>query len=223
MLILWPDILLNNDDFSKNEPVEKKSENVINVDNSISEEIKKDTVLNIDLNSDSNIDRTSFASSNPRILNLDEILNVRINNTFATADKNLLKLENKNFDLLKDYSFDTKIGYLVNSLLDSTIRVVGSDSMIISFSSDGLVEENLSHLVELNEVYNKITNSNKNIAIVSDSEWDKLKNDYIDHLKNNIKYSIKKEPDVVLEENKNDDIIVNSAISLFGEDIVEVE
>ncbi|MBQ3307813.1 MAG: DNA polymerase III subunit gamma/tau [Bacilli bacterium] len=217
------DYLLNNDDFSKNEPVEKKSENVINVDNSISEEIKKDTVLNIDLNSDSNIDRTSFASSNPRILNLDEILNVRINNTFATADKNLLKLENKNFDLLKDYSFDTKIGYLVNSLLDSTIRVVGSDSMIISFSSDGLVEENLSHLVELNEVYNKITNSNKNIAIVSDSEWDKLKNDYIDHLKNNIKYSIKKEPDVVLEENKNDDIIVNSAISLFGEDIVEVE
>lgn len=159
----------------------------------------------------------------PKILNLKEIVDVRINNAFASADKNLLKQEISNFDLLRDFSFDQEIGYLVNELLDSKVRVVGSNDLIISYDSDAIVDQNLVNLVKLNEVYNRITNSDKNIAIVSDEQWDVLKKQYIDHIKNNIKYEIKDEPEVILEDIKNDDIISNSAISLFGKDIVEIE
>ena len=49
-----------------------------------------------------------------------------------------------------------------------------------------------------------------------------VKNEYIDNKKNNIKYNFVEEPEVVFEEIKNDDIISNSAIDLFG-DIVEVD
>ena len=159
----------------------------------------------------------------PNILNLDEVMSIRINNSFATADKNLLKEEMNNFELLKDFSFDQKIGYLVNSILDSKIRVVGKNDMIISYDSDAIVDQNLVNIVSLNDVYNEITKSNKNIAIISDSRWENLKNEYIENLKNHVSYELKKEPDLVLEEIKNDDIISNSAISLFGEDIVEIE
>ena len=158
-----------------------------------------------------------------KILNINEIMDARINNTFVSASKDLLQLELKNFDLLRDYSFDQEVGYLVNSILDSKIRAVGSNDLIISYDSDALVDENLVNIVSLNDVYNKITNSNKNIAIVSDDKWNSLKNEYIYNLKNNIKYNLIDEPDIVFEEIEKDDIIINSAISRFGDDIVEVD
>ncbi len=166
----------------------------------------------------------SFSSSLvPKILNIDEVMSIRINNTMATADKNLLKLEMKCFDILKDFSFDQEIGYLVNSILDSKLRAVGPDNLIISYDSDASVEQNLINLIRLNEVYNKVTNSNKNIAIISDKKWDELKEQYIENLKNNVKYEVQEEPELLLEEIDNNDIMTSSAISLFGEDIVEIE
>lgn len=158
----------------------------------------------------------------PRIINMDEIMDVRVNNTLALANKELLKKENENFELLKDFTFDQEIGYIVCSILDSKLRAVSSDNMIISFEYDSNVKQHLSNLDKITEVYNKITNSNKNIAIISDEKWEKVKNDYIANLKNNIKYEIKQEPEVIFEELKKDGIITSSAVELFG-DIVEVE
>ena len=162
------------------------------------------------------------SSTIPRILNIDEIMKVRVNNTLAKADKNLLKDEISKFDLLKDYTFDQEIGYIVCALLDSKVRAVSPDNMIISFEYDSTVEQNLLVLDKIIEVYSKITNSNKNIALISDKEWDKVKNEYIENLKNKVKYEIKEEPEVILEELKKSDIISSSAMELFG-DIVEME
>lgn len=181
--------------------------------------------------SDSGDDNNSFDNTFVRdtiesdilnISNIEEIINVRINNTMATAEKSLLKEETDKFELLRDFSFDQEIGYLVNSILDSHLCAVGSEYMILSYDSDAAVEQNLVNLIKLNDVYNKITDSNKKIAIVSNTKWNEIKNDFISNLKNNIKYEIMDEPDFVFEEKEKNDIISNSAISLFGEDIVEV-
>lgn len=158
-----------------------------------------------------------------RIINIDEIIEIRVNNTMASAEKNLLKKENELFDMLKEYSFDQEIGYLANSILDSHLCAVGPNDFIISYDSDATVEQNLVNLVKINEVYNKITGSDKNIAIISNNRWNEIRNEYILNLKNNVKYEIKEEPDFIFEEIDNNDIISNSAISLFGRDIVEVE
>lgn len=208
------------------------------VDNSFDEnnEIANDEEFSLDsyLSSD-NSSEDSFITINDdiddsnneydvsKIINLDEIMDIRINNTLASAEKSLLNSEKEKFELLKDYSFDQEIGYLVNSILDSHLCVVSPNNLIISYDSDATVEQNLVNLIKLNEVYNKITDSNKNIAIISDSKWNNIKNEYITNLKNGIKYEIKEEPDFIIEEKNNNDIISNSAVSLFGEDIVEVE
>ena len=161
-------------------------------------------------------------NSNDTILNISDIIAARVNNTLALASKNLLKNEITNFSLLNDYTFDQNIGFIVCALLDSKIRAVSEDSMILSYEYDSTVKQNLLYLDKMSEVYYKITNSLKKIAIVSDDEWNKIKNEYILNLKNGKKYELIKEPDVVLEENKNNDIISNSAVELFG-DIVEID
>ena len=182
-----------------------------------------DTVVNNNDDSDDidviNNDTNTIQS----ILNLDEVLFSRINNTFATATKNLLSQEKNNFELLKDFSFDQEIGSLVNTLLDSNIRACGKNNFIISYESNAIVEQNMFNIKMLNDVYNKVTNSNKTFAIVTNDKWEELKKEYINHLNNNIKYEIVDEPELLFEESDKNDIISSSAIDLFGEDIVEIE
>ena len=150
-------------------------------------------------------------------------MKIRVNNTMALANKGLLKLELANFEKLREYTFDQEIGYLVCSLLDAKLRTVSPENIIISFEFDSNVKQNLLNIEMITEVYNKITNSNKNIAIISDEEWDKVKNDYITNLKNNIKYDVLPEPELIFEELVNNDIMVSSAaVELFG-DIVEID
>lgn len=157
-----------------------------------------------------------------KITNIDEIMKVRVNNTLAKADKNLLRLEMKNFTLLNDYTFDQEIGYLVCAILDAKLRVVSDDCLVLSYDYDSNARQNLNNLEKITDVYNKITNSNKNIAIITDEYWEKVKNEYILNIKNNIKYEVVEEPKPLFEELKNNDIITSSAVELFG-DIVEVE
>ena len=168
-----------------------------------------------------NVSNKDFSPS--KIINLNEIISCRINNTMATADKSLLKNEIEKFSLLKDYSFDQNIGSLVNSLLDSKIRACGKNNMIISYSSDGFVSQNLENIISLNDVYNKITNSNIKIAIVTDKEWENIKIDYISRIRSNNPYHEVEEPDFLFEDSLKNDIISSSAIDLFGNDIVEFE
>ena len=84
-----------------------------------------------------------------KIINIEEIMQVRVNNTLAMADKKLLKEEQSNFEKLKDFTFDQEIGYIVCSLLDSKLRAVSDKSMIISYELDSNVLQNLQVIEKL--------------------------------------------------------------------------
>ena len=150
-------------------------------------------------------------------------MKARINNTFASASKKLFKDVLDNFEKLKDYTFNQDYGFLVCSLLDSTVRVAGNDIFVISYDSDALVKNNLNNLLKLENTYNSINNSNSKIAIISDDEWEILKNQYIENIKNNNTYNLVNEPELIFEVSDKNDIISSSAVELFGSDIVEVE
>ncbi len=169
-------------------------------------------------------EKIDIADSNVhKIINLNDIIDVRVNNTLAEADKSILKIELENFNLLNDFTFDQEIGYIVCSLLDAKLRAASEKNIILSYEDEANVDQNLAYLDKITEVYNKITNSNKNIAIITDKRWDDERTKYIKALKEGKKYEIEDEPEEVFEEIDNDDIISTSnAVALFG-DIVEIE
>ena len=156
------------------------------------------------------------------ILNIDDIMKARVNNTMALANKQLLKFELDNMNVLEDFTFDQEVGYVVCAILDGKIRAVSEDSLILSYEYDSVVKQNLNILDKITYVYNKLTNSNKKIAIISDEQWEIEKNKYIASLKDGNHYVVVDEPDEIYEEVEKDDIIVSSAVELFG-DIVEFE
>ena len=202
------DNVIENNKYSNNDAVEDKNS-------------MKDSNIEISYNKEE-ITEENFDNKNPKIINIDAIMKIRVNNTLALANKNLLRLEMNNFEVLRDYSFDQEIGYIICGILDGKLRAVSSDAIIISYEYDSNVKQNLYIIDKIEDVYNKITNSNKKIAIISDDYWEKVKQEYINNLRNGIKYEVEEEPKAVYEELKNDDIITSSAVSLFG-DIVEID
>lgn len=189
-------------------------------------DIKPD--LNVDITTNREV--TTVSNEKPLevkvkpIKNIDEIMKIRANNTLVKADKNLLKEETNLFRKLNEYLFDSDLGFIVTQLIDSKIRAVSSESIILTFDFDSNVENSYFIFEDINKTYNKITNSNKTISIITSSDWDKLKDDYIKKFKNKETLEYLKEPDPIFEELDNNDIIVSSAaIELFGSDIVEID
>lgn len=156
------------------------------------------------------------------ILNLSEIIKVRINNAFAKADKQALTHDLKQLELLKDYTFDQQIGYLVCEILNSKFRVASNDIIVMSYEYDSIVQQNLEQLESLEEIYYKITKQSKKFAIVTDQDWEYLKSEYIKKLKNGESYKIENEPDKIFKKEESNDIISSDVTSVFG-DIVEFD
>lgn len=224
----------------KNKLVEKNSNdnighnNVVNDDKYENVESAEPEMKNVDISTNSNDDAISQDDlstvdkkvvdnvNTGDILNLDDIIKVRINNAFALANKQVLNHEIDNLKLLNDYTFDQKIGYLVCELLNSKFRVASNDIIVLSYEYESIVQQNLLHLEQMEEVYSDITHSSKKFAIVSDLEWDKLKKEYIQHLKDGNHYEVLEEPEKVFKKEETDDIISNDASMLFG-DIVEID
>ena len=169
-----------------------------------------------------NTSSDSEGSLEPEILNIDEIMKIRTHNTLAKANKQLLINEISTMDLFNDFTFDSEIGYLACSILDSKIRAVSDENVIISFEYDSIVKQNLLEIHKLNDVYNQVTNSNKKLAVISDSYWEQVKNEYISSLKSGSSFEVQDEPEEIFKEEKNDDIISNNAVKIFGADIVEI-
>ena len=207
--------VVNDDKYENVESVELEMKNEDILTNSNDDAISQDDLSTVDKKVVDNFNTGD-------ILNIDDIIKVRINNAFALANKQVLNHEIDNLKLLNDYTFDQKIGYLVCELLNSKFRVASDDIIVLSYEYESIVQQNLLHLEQMEEVYSDITHSSKKFAIISDLEWDKLKKEYIQHLKEGNHYEVLEEPEKVFKKEKTDDIISSDASMLFG-DIVEID
>lgn len=181
---------------------------------------------------DIKIERTAkndcvFDKKNTNNIKVDK--KTRINNSFATADKNkLIEIKNK-WEIFKESVFDLKIGALCCDLVD-TFPVVCSDTNLILCTEYSSTAEKINENIENYEqiIQNKFELSLKIIAICNE-EWNLLKREYIENVKNNYKYEYKEENQekVVKFEQKNDNIsndeILTKAKELFGDFNVEEE
>lgn len=205
----------------------KDSQTIVRVEN----HAKNDTVVidtNVKKDNDSSDKITINKEFSPSIdkkviLNLNDIMKVRVNNIMATADKSILKDVIDKMPIFNDYTFDSEIGFAACALLDAKVRAASNIGIILSYEYDSIVKQNLLNLEKINEVYNKLNKTDYKLAIISDLEWNKAKSDYIKTIKSGGSYSLIEEPAPELfEDTKKDDIISNSAVELFG-DIVEID
>lgn len=149
----------------------------------------------------------------------EQIKNIRINNAMATANKTYKNELSKLWDGLNSYFMDEKFGKVAQLLSDTTPMVVGTDNMILTTNSDGLINNLYMNLILIEEFINSIYHPIK-IVIIKDDEFESVKNKYILDKKNNIVYQIQEEHGKLVNENNN---LITQALDIFGSDMVDIE
>ena len=189
---------------------EKNSKIIDTASDSDSKPTKEITPIN---NSDNNVNYK----------HLKETMLIRAKNTLAEATKNNLNIEINTWKKINDYTFDVNNGYLACELLDGTPRASSNKSLIISYEHSSTLKRMSDHFQKLTTFYNGISNSNKKISFIEDSDWENLKKEYIMLLKSGKKMEIidepTEEPKKGKTESSNESFL--RAKELFG-DLVEI-
>ena len=193
-------ILQSNNDEEKNVKIETK--------------LQKD-VKNADLSAKNGAKSTKKTQIS---INVDN-KNIRVNNAMATANIAFKKELTKIWSSLDKYFMDSKFGKVAQLLSDTVPMVVGTDYMILTTISDGLVDNIYSNLNLVEEFIKEIYHLLK-IVVVKNEEFEIIKNKYIEDKKNNIIYEIKEECGTLVSEQNN---LINQALNVFGSDLVDIE
>lgn len=163
------------------------------------------------------------SDNNVNYKHLKETMLIRAKNTLAEATKNNLNIEINTWKKINDYTFDVNNGYLACELLDGTPRASSNKSLIISYEHSSTLKRMSDHFQKLTTFYSEISNSNKKISFIEDSDWENLKKEYIMLLKSGKKMEITdeptEEPKKCKTESSNESFL--RAKELFG-DLVEI-
>ena len=205
---------------NQNKTVEKNISREI-----ISEKNSKiiDTASDSDNKPTKEITPINNSDNNVNYKHLKETMLIRAKNTLAEATKNNLNIEINTWKKINDYTFDVNNGYLACELLDGTPRASSNKSLIISYEHSSTLKRMSDHFQKLTTFYNEISNSNKKISFIEDSDWENLKKEYIMLLKSGKKMEIidepTEEPKKGKTESSNESFL--RAKELFG-DLVEI-
>lgn len=190
--------------------------------------VDKVEVINTSMNNKKNVNIKNDKNENINIETKQNLIDsdlkdIRINNVFAGANKEILNSVNSKYYLINDYISNKKYN-MVSILLSSGRIVVASDKyLLFSFEnkSDVLKFDSIYKQIEL--FLKKIYDESYKIVAVSDKEWEEMKNNYINNIKNKISYVFIEENDVKLEMSENSNALENSALNIFGEDTISVK
>ena len=182
-----------------------------------------DTASDNDSKPAKEINTINNCDNNENYIHLKETMLIRAKNTLAEATKNNLNFELNTWKNINDYTFDVNNGYLACELLDGIPRASSDKSLIVSYEHSSTLKRMSDHFQKLTSFYNEISNSNKKISFIEDSDWENLKKEYIILLKSGKKMEIidepTEEPKKGKTESSNESFL--RAKELFG-DLVEI-
>ncbi len=211
------------------------SDKVGKVDKTSSEDskiISREIILESDdsknVNKELNEENSNTKLPEQKFANRRKDYDIVINNAFALANKDLkAEIVNK-WKGFYDYVHNKEFSSLVSYFLDSTAEVVGEKDIIISADYDSIIDNANMNITKLELLFNLVMGKSYNIAFVLTEDWKKLRDKYVDDVKNGKKYNYiehsLKNDDIIFEKPKEDiPEVVRKAQSVFGDDIVEMK
>lgn len=153
---------------------------------------------------------------------LDKNKEIIINNAFALADKQVkLDLQNK-WSLVGDYLTDNRFSLVVGKWTDVKLEVVGGNYIIFTVLYESLLDGIYSNEKLSSEFVNTVLEGKYNYVVITSSEWNKYKEEYIRNIKNGVKYELKELiEETIVDSSENSSTIVDKLFDLVGEENIE--
>ena len=147
---------------------------------------------------------------------------VIINNAFALADKKLkLSLQEK-WSNVSDYLTDKYYSPVIGKWTDVSLEVVGGSYVIFTVMYESLIDGIYSNERLSNDFVNTILGDKYNYVVITNDEWNKYKEEYINNIKSGKKYELKQLVEEKVEKNEEKEpTIVDKLFELVGEENVE--
>lgn len=193
----------------------KESKKNVKTEKNTSNELLKNDIIKGD---------SSSKLSSKDLEYIEYLKEVRVNNAFVSANKNLLNKFKEKWAFVFEYLTNDKYENIVGLLKDVNIVVAGRENLIFQskFSSIATSLNNQSEL--LSELLNEIYGVNYKVIVLSNDEWDYEKKKYIDNLNNKYVYKMKEEKNKAQNDVKNEEsssLGVNDLVNILGAEVIE--
>ena len=151
-----------------------------------------------------------------------EVINkeIIINNTLAVASKKVKSSLQEKFSKITNYLSDKKYSNAASIMIDSILEVAGEGYVIFSAKYEEIVNKVNNNYKLCNNFINDILDGEYSYVVVTEGEWNSIRDEYIKNIKNGIKYEIK-ELKKNIEKKTKKNTVVDKLFDLVGEDIVE--
>ena len=165
--------------------------------------------------------------SNDNLAQNGKINDIIVNNCFARADKNEKRMFESQWNFLNDYALDSEYGAAACFISDGKIRAVGLGEVILSFDYESMINRGFSMILKIQKLLEKIYQKHYDVALLTDDEWNREKEKYIQNMNNHVSYQYvtidrDSDKDTLPIQNSNSGDIKSQAIELFGEDMVSI-
>ena len=219
-------LLLSNDYSCNKDDMSKKM-----VGNTIVEKSKDEYKLSFDFTS--NDDNSSeFLTDDGQLSNggnislFDEMYlknkEIIVNNAFALADKSLKISLQEKWNVVSDYLTDSYYAVAAGRFSDVKLEVVGGNYIIFTVMYESMLDGIYSNYKLSSEFVNTVFGNKYNFVVVTNDEWNRYKEDYINNIKSGKKYEL-----MQLLEEKNDELVpaeqsaVDRLFDIVGEESIE--
>ena len=159
-------------------------------------------------------------------IDLTEIKKIRINNTFATANKNIKTELMAKWNKINDYSFDKKYGYISSLLADCSVGASGDKNIILVSKTKSIANKVNDNLNLVSSFIEELSGNSYNIIAIDSDEWLKEAEEYKKNYKTK-KYEYIEEPSTKIEKKAKKvakkDASEDALTSLFGSDSIKYE
>ena len=148
-----------------------------------------------------------------------EEVELRINNAFALASKDVLNEIKSKWNVLDEYIYEDDYSMAAGILKDCNAVVASSEYVIIENKYDSVVDRINEHALDIEKLFDKAFELNVLVVGITSEDWSKRKNKYITDIKNGIKYTVKERK--VEENEKIEKTPVDELIDLVGDSLIE--
>ncbi len=157
--------------------------------------------------------------------NIKMIKKVRINNTLSKFSKrDLIEFKNS-IGKINELINVPEYSSVISLILDGELKARGDNNLIFVYTSESLEQLFNSEIIKIEKIFNEVFNVNYKVIGVNSREWEIIKKDFNNSMKNKENRYFYQEENFNVEEllnisNKGEEIVKNDIDNMFAE-IVE--
>ena len=193
--------------------------------------LEKNKEKNTSVNTTENIElpkieeKLEISITKNKLESIDKIKKIRINNTLAKFNKKqLIELKN-NMNKINELINVPDYSSIISLILDGELKARGDENLIFVYTSLSLEQYFNSEIIMIEKILNEVFNVKYKVIGVNDREWDIIKKEFNDCVKNGQNKYVYQNEDFNVEEllnisNNSEQFVKNDIDNMFA-DIVE--